>query len=326
MQSQSGPSISVVIATYQADQWLGQALDSILDQTRAADEVIVVDDGSTDGTAGILDGYGDRIRVIRQDNAGYPTAMNRAIREASGEFVAPCGADDIWEPRKLEWQAAAARANPEVGVLFGHAIMFGRAERDFVRPTETELLDGAVLLDDLFRMNPINMPSTLIRRDLFGPLGWFTDGFLADDLEFFFRCLRAGVRFYYEPRTLVRYRLHDHNITNNNTKMHEATHLVHVWNFDQSADPRTTSEVIARDQLMIARAHADEGHRREARRAYRKALRHGAGSTFATNLRAAAWLAILSLPSRSSQRLGQALAAARGTLLELRDGRQKVTL
>ena len=120
------PTISAVIAAYQSQATLAEALDSVLGQTRPPDEVVVVDDGSTDATPDILASYGDAIQVIRQDNAGYPAAMNRAIATSTGDVVAPIGADDIWLPQKLEWQAEALERHPDVGVHFGHAVLFGR--------------------------------------------------------------------------------------------------------------------------------------------------------------------------------------------------------
>lgn len=301
MPTKPGPSISAVIAAYQAEDFIAEALDSILGQTRPPDEVVVVDDGSTDGTARILDSYGERIRVIRQENRGYPAAMNRAIQEASGEFVAPCGADDVWEPRKLEWQAEALAAHPEVGVLFGHAVFFGAFESDHVRPTGSGLLDGQMLSQDLFRTNPINMPSALIRRELPGRLGWFSDRFLADDFEFFFRCLRADVPFYYESRTLVRYRRHEHNITNDIPEVLEAWYLVRAANTDRIADRRLVDKTMARDLFMIGRAHVNEGHPVQARKAIRRSLRYVRGNTLYTTARALAWVAILSLPSSANE-------------------------
>jgi glycosyltransferase involved in cell wall biosynthesis len=305
------PSISAVVATYEAEEFIAQALDSILGQTRPPDEVIVVDDGSTDGTARILDGYGDRIRVISQENRGYPMAMNRAIQEAGGEFVAPCGADDVWEPRKLEWQEQALAAHPEVGVLFGHAVFFGVIESDHVRPTGSGLLDRQTLAEDLFRTNPINMPSALIRRELLGRLGWFTDGFLADDFEFFFRCLRADVGFYYESRTLVRYRRHEHNITNNIPELLEAWYLVRASNADRIADRRLVAKTLSRDLFLIGRAHVNEGHLVQARRAIRRSLRHVRGNTVYTYVRSLAWVAILSLPLSANEQGVRALLGFR---------------
>lgn len=314
------PSISAVIAAYQAEEWIGEALDSILGQTRPPDEVVVIDDGSIDGTTRILDAYGDRIRLIRQENTGYPVAMNRAIREASGEFVAPCGADDLWEPRKLEWQAETLAAHPELGVLFGHAVFFGQVEGDHERPTGSGLLDRQTLLEDMLGINPINMPSTLIRRELLGRLGWFTDGFLADDLEFFFHCLRADVGFYYEPRTLVRYRRHEHNITANNAALREAMHLVHSWNIDLITDPRLADRTMARDLFAIGRAHLNEGRPAQARQAIRRSLRYARGNSLYANARALAWIAILSLPSDARDRAGRALIELRRSVDRFRNG------
>ncbi len=322
MRAETEPSISVVIAVYQAEEWIAEAIDSILGQTRPPDEVVVVNDGSTDGTGRILTAYGDRIRVIEQENAGYPAAMNRAIQEATSEFVAPCGADDIWEPRKLEWQAEALVAHPEVGVFFGHAIMFGQSERDFERPTGSGgLLDQRALLEDLFFRNPINMPSTVIRRDLFGDLGWFLDRFLADDLEFFFRCLRADTSFYYEPRTLVRYRLHERNITGNYIAMHEATHLVHRWNIDLIAGRRFAARVFAKDLFTIGRAYVDAGQSDKGREWIRKSLRYADYSTASATTRALAWIVILSLPTGTRERTGRALVDLRRSIHRLRRGR-----
>jgi glycosyltransferase involved in cell wall biosynthesis len=318
MLTELRPTISAVVATYQAEGFIVDALDSILGQTRPADEVIVVDDGSTDGTARILESYGSRIRVIRQENRGYPMAMNRAIQEACGEFVAPCGADDIWEPSKLEWQAQTLAEHPEVGVLFGHAVFFGHVEGDHVRPVGSGVLDGQDLLKDLLHTNPINMPSALIRRELLGRLGWFTDRFLADDFEFFFRCLRADVPFYYEPRTLVRYRRHEHNITKSLPAIHEAMHLVRARNADRVGDRRLAAETMARDLFVIGRAHVDEGNRRRGRQAIRRSLRYTEGNTLYTNARAIAWIAILSLPAWAS---GRALQ----TLPRLRRGIRRLT-
>src|SRR5271170_6996882 len=130
MAAAAEPSISAVVAAYQAEEWIGEALDAILGQTRPPDEIVVVDDGSTDGTARELDRYARRIRIVRRPNGGCPAAFNTAFREACGDFVAMCGADDIWEPRKLEWQAEAIARHPGADVLFGHARTFGRIESE----------------------------------------------------------------------------------------------------------------------------------------------------------------------------------------------------
>jgi glycosyltransferase involved in cell wall biosynthesis len=99
-------TVSVVIPAYNAAAYLRDALDSALAQTRPPDEIIVVDDGSTDDTAEMVARYGDRIRYIRQINRGVAAARNRGISEARGHWIAFLDADDLWYPPKLERQCA----------------------------------------------------------------------------------------------------------------------------------------------------------------------------------------------------------------------------
>jgi glycosyltransferase involved in cell wall biosynthesis len=321
MSDNRAPSISAVVAAYQAEDFVAEAIDSILGQTRPPDEVVVVDDGSTDRTADTLSTYGDQIRVLRQENAGYPGAMNRAIREARGDYVALCGADDIWEPRKLEWQAEALAEHPEAAVLFGHAIFFGHVVGDHARPHASGLLDGQALCQDLFLTCTINTPSAVIRRDLFEQVGWFTDRFLADDYEFYFRCVRAGLPFFYDPRTLVRYRRHENNITNDGHEMRRAWTEVRLANADLVGDPKLVRAVLGPELFRIARRFVDEGRRREAREAFRQSLRYARGNVAGANARALTWLAILMLPVNVSNRVGEFLVSVTRALDGVRGGR-----
>src|SRR5215207_1519597 len=120
-----GPTISVVVPAYNEERHIAEALDSVLAQTRSPLEVIVVDDGSTDGTLAVVDRYRERVRVVQQENRGCPGAFDTGFREAKGEFVALCPADDVWESEKLEWQQDALRQQPELDVVFGAARRFG---------------------------------------------------------------------------------------------------------------------------------------------------------------------------------------------------------
>lgn len=95
------PTVSVIIPTYNRAHSVGAALDSVLAQEPPADEVIVVDDGSTDGTTEVLAAYGDRITVVRQDNAGAAAARNAGVRRARGDWVAFLDSDDLWRPGRL---------------------------------------------------------------------------------------------------------------------------------------------------------------------------------------------------------------------------------
>jgi glycosyltransferase involved in cell wall biosynthesis len=99
-------SVSVVIPCYNAERWIGKAIESCLAQSHAPDEVIVVDDGSTDDSSVIIARYASRVHHVRQDNAGAPRARNAGFALSRGEFIQFLDADDFLLPGKLEHQAA----------------------------------------------------------------------------------------------------------------------------------------------------------------------------------------------------------------------------
>jgi glycosyltransferase involved in cell wall biosynthesis len=306
MSDQPTTTISAVIAAYQAERFIAETLESVLGQTRPPDEVVVVDDGSWDGTARELERFADRIRVIRQPNGGYQNAINRAIREARCEFVALCGADDVWEPRKLEYQEQAILAHPEADLFFGHFESFGNFEAVggqrpvTARPPGEGLLDSSELLDVLFRQDVIGTAFIAIRRDLFDRLGPFLEDCQVEDYDFWFRCLEAGVRFYYDPRQLGRHRRHDANLTNDLIGLYSAKNEIRARYAHLLDNKRVLRETMAADYFRVGRLLVDEGRPHEARKAFRQTVR-SAGTTFTGTARALGWLAILALPERSRE-------------------------
>src|SRR6476469_10004419 len=97
-----GPLVSVVIPAYNAERFLGEAIESVLAQGYAHFELIVVDDGSSDRTAEVARSFGDRVRTIEQENSGVSAARNAGTRAAGGELLAFLDADDRWSPGWLE--------------------------------------------------------------------------------------------------------------------------------------------------------------------------------------------------------------------------------
>jgi glycosyltransferase involved in cell wall biosynthesis len=109
--------VSALIATHNRHHVVGEAIDSVLAQTRPAEEIVVVDDGSTDETPRRLAAYGERIRVVRQQNVGIAAARNAALRHATGDWIAFLDDDDIWYPQRLEVLERDLRgAAPEIRV------------------------------------------------------------------------------------------------------------------------------------------------------------------------------------------------------------------
>jgi len=122
------PSVSVVIIAYNGEAFLAEAIDSVLFQSFSDYELIVVDDGSTDGTRAIVEDYRrwrpDLVRLVQHPdgrNHGMSAARNRGLSAARGEFIAFLDADDVWTPDKLKEQVAILRAHPEVGLVYGRA-------------------------------------------------------------------------------------------------------------------------------------------------------------------------------------------------------------
>src|SRR2546427_4231674 len=112
------PVVSVVIPVYNGERYLADAIQSVLDQTYQNLEVIVVDDGSTDGSAAVAKRFGDAIRYVRQANGGVCQARNTGISVARGTYLAFLDQDDLWLPDKLAVQVAYLESHPEVGAVY----------------------------------------------------------------------------------------------------------------------------------------------------------------------------------------------------------------
>jgi len=174
------PGISVVIPTYNRAGCISEAIDSVLAQTRADFEIIVVDDGSTDATQEVLARYGNRIRYIYQENAGVSAARNRGVREARGEWVAFLDSDDEWLPEKLDRQTACLAIYPDViGIVSDVQMIVGEiSQRLFdIRNFRLPDADYAKLDRPLVSVYEVNyFPSSfMFRRDALMAAGLFDE-------------------------------------------------------------------------------------------------------------------------------------------------------
>jgi glycosyltransferase involved in cell wall biosynthesis len=181
------PLISVMIGVYNGAAYLGEAIESALGQDYEPLELIVVDDGSTDGSADVASAF-PGVLTVRQKNAGNGAARNRAVQEATGELYAFLDADDRFTPGKLSSQKAALDGDPALDMVFGHVREFLSSELD--AETRASLRPPA----------PEPMPWTapnlmLIRRESFHRVGAFaTDVRVGVTVDWFARAAEAGLR------------------------------------------------------------------------------------------------------------------------------------
>ena len=192
MSGRSTPGISVVIPAYNAARLIGAAIESVLAQTRPVAEIVVVDDGSTDGTAEVATGFGEQVRCLRQDNAGPSAARNTGIEAATGEWIAFLDTDDSWLPSKVEAELEVLTAHPELAWIGVNHLL-----RDFATGEDTvrfdperagKLLDGGPVLPDFVEAacaglgwDPVGL---LVRRDVLLEAGGFRAGLhYAEDLD-----------------------------------------------------------------------------------------------------------------------------------------------
>ncbi|MBA2380383.1 MAG: glycosyltransferase family 2 protein, partial [Blastocatellia bacterium] len=157
--------VSVVIPCYNAAPFIRDTIDSVLCQTRPVDEVIVIDDGSVDGSADIAESFGGPVRVIRQSNRGEGGARNRGIREGKGEVIAFLDADDLWSSKKIEHQLKYLDKHPEIGAVTTNVAVFQGAT----------IVRSSCLEDEFFRrLRPIdfltsyylNQSASVVRTEL----------------------------------------------------------------------------------------------------------------------------------------------------------------
>lgn len=161
--------VSVIIPTFNSAGMVREAVESVLGQTVAAHEIIVVDDGSTDKTAEVLAPYFDRIHYLKQENQGVAAARNRGIAAAKGDLIAFLDADDVWHPRKLELQLRTMRERPEVGMLGTGVFDWPGAAPETTR--KQSRLYARVAWWELVVRNRFTTSSVVVRRALLEKVG-----------------------------------------------------------------------------------------------------------------------------------------------------------
>lgn len=268
--------ISVVIPAYQAALFIEEALDGVAAQRRRADEIIVIDDGSRDGTAALVAAWMAAhphlpARLIRQPNGGISAARNAGILAAVGDWIALLDADDVWEDHHLLALVAAQGHAPQAVAAYGGGQLLvdgvvqpGLYDRYWDNPSQAlgqavagtacVVLDRAIV-GRLLRGNFIKPSSLLMQRAAALRAGLFHPALRAsEDREFLLRLICQGV-FVYTPEAITRYRWHADSSTAEKNTVHTMAcvlHALHVIEHDPSSQLDPAQALVLAAELRTA--------------------------------------------------------------------------
>jgi glycosyltransferase involved in cell wall biosynthesis len=303
------PRVSVVIPCFNTERYIAATLRAVLAQTGASLEVIVVDDGSTDGSAALVERDFPQVRLIRRANAGVAAARNTGIEAASGDWVAFCDADDIWLPGKLAAQFDAINATQGCRMSYTawHVWVSADAQPDqsLLQRLAAEAGDirrwsGATgwLYPELLLDCVVWTSTVLMQRSLLAEIGLFdTKLRIGEDYDLWLRASRV-TRIERVARPLALYRQHPSSITRTapreNYRGRVVQRALDTWGLSgpdgRQADATAVRAELAGSWSQFAYAQLQAGQRSAARQSAREALRVQPGHWPGWKLLLRSWL------------------------------------
>jgi glycosyltransferase involved in cell wall biosynthesis len=197
------PTISVIVPIYNREAYLAEAIASILNQSFPPKEVIVIDDGSSDGGGEIAKSF-PAVRYHYQTNQGVGAARNQGVRLATGDFLAFLDSDDLWSLDKLERQLTAFTQNTHLDAVFGQVRQFFSPDLDEETKQKTQIPREV--------MPGYHVGTMLIRREAFFRVGWFETEFKQGEfISWYLRSLDAGLQIAMLPEIVMERRIHQTN-------------------------------------------------------------------------------------------------------------------
>ncbi|MCR4291139.1 MAG: glycosyltransferase family 2 protein [Candidatus Scalindua sp.] len=206
------PTVSVIIHTYNNKKFIAETVESVLNQTYMDYEIIVVDDGSVDGTCDALLPYMHGIRYHYKENGGIASAKNTGISLSQTEFVAFLDHDDLWAPDKLQLQMECFNENPQVGLVYAKYTSFRDGKELRTKPVKGY---SGWIFKELLSKSFIQTSTVIVKRECLNAVGPYDESFsLGDEYDMF---LRISKRFQcgFVDKGLTRYRVHDTNASKN---------------------------------------------------------------------------------------------------------------
>ena len=249
------PLVSIVTPTYNQAMYLSETIRSVLAQDYKNIEYFVIDDGSTDGTAGVIQRYADRMRCETQTNMGQALTLNKGWNQASGKYLGYLSSDDVLYPDAISKLVGILEADDSIVCVFPDADLIDEQSR-VVKKNVCRSFDLAELV---VRQECYIGPGAILRRSAFNSVGgWKPALKLAPDREFWMRLAGCG-KFRFCNEVLAGYRIHPHSISYKDVSEVTALEYIHVLDhyFSQDAIPRDIlvrkSEAYGYATLVLAR-------------------------------------------------------------------------
>lgn len=234
--SQSTSLVSVIIPVYNGERYLGQAIESVLAQSQPPREIIIVDDGSTDGTAALVQSMGENIHYFHQSNHGPAAARNRGLELTHGEIIAFQDADDVWMPDRLALQLEMLARHPAVHAVIGRTCFFYSDEPSSGSTGPTDVV-----------MTPrwfLGIHSGLYRRAAFEIVGKFNAALrYHEDIDWFRRARAAAIGIYPHDDVVLLHRRHANNMTNDRVGLR--AELLHMLRLSLRCPPAAHDSLLA---------------------------------------------------------------------------------
>jgi GT2 family glycosyltransferase len=319
MSEPASPRFAVIIPAFNAAETLRQAVDSVLAQTCAPHEIIVVDDGSTDDTAAVATGYGARVTLIRQQNSGVSAARNAGARAATADLLCFLDADDWYYPDRLEAYAGMIRQEPALDFLTGDFDYVDAQGKHLRRSMETTpagrvmldrardgraVMEGAVL-GEFIAAHFGDTHTLTVPRATFLELGGYPTGFaVCEDVNFLIRLCARSRRVGVVCKPTAAYRIHGNSATRSDPlraqlqTLAALKALVPQLRLSPPAIRHGLRDAIRHARLDLAQCLLRMGRRRDAVAAAMPLLGHGNAEA----LRGALWIIKGALLARNHAR------------------------
>jgi glycosyltransferase involved in cell wall biosynthesis len=195
-----GPLVSVIIPVFNGERFLREAVESVLAQKYSPVEIIIVDDGSTDGTATVARSFPETVRYLHQTNHGPAAARNRGIEQAQGNLIAFADTDDLWPSHKLELQLPYLIRDSKIDIVLG------RIQQVLLSETQAKEIG-----DPAFS---VNLGSAVIRKSCFERVGLFDETMrYSEDVDWFMRAREGAAAIMTIDAVTLFYRQHEQNMT-----------------------------------------------------------------------------------------------------------------